>query len=72
MEERSNKITFSLSLPTIGFIVWLVFLILKLTHTVDWNWFWIWFPLWIPYAAGLALFILFLPLFFIMGAKLND
>ena len=50
----SRTATVTLSLPTIGFITFIVFLILKLTNTVDWNWFWIWFPLWIPWAIYLV------------------
>jgi hypothetical protein len=35
----------SISLPTIVFIV---FLILKLTDNIDWSWIWVTSPLWIP------------------------
>ena len=30
------------------FLTTLVFLVLKLTHVIDWNWWWIFAPLWIP------------------------
>lgn len=33
----------------------IVFLTLKLTHTIDWSWWWVTAPLWIPTAALLAL-----------------
>ena len=39
-----------LSLGTIGFITWLVFLILKVTGNWDISWFWVWFPFWLPWA----------------------
>jgi hypothetical protein len=39
----------------IGFVLFIVFLILKLTDTVDWSWGWIFAPLWIPFAFGLLL-----------------
>jgi len=47
--------TASLPLGTIGFITWLVFLILKLCNQgnpdFEWlTWFWVWFPFWIPWA----------------------
>ena len=29
-------------------ILFIVFLILKLTHTIDWSWWWVTAPLWIP------------------------
>lgn len=48
MKESNHRISVSISLESIGFICWLVFLILKLTNVIDWNWFWIWFPLWSP------------------------
>ena len=28
-------------------IIFIVFLILKLTHTIDWSWWWITLPIWI-------------------------
>jgi hypothetical protein len=53
-EERSPaKVTASFQLPlgTIGFITWLVFLIIKLTSNPTWlTWFWVWFPFWLPWA----------------------
>ena len=57
--------TGSLSLETMGFIAFLVFLILKTTGKLDWDWFWIFFPLWAPLAIGfgvilIVVFILFL------------
>lgn len=57
-ENKNVSTTTSLSLGTAGFITFIVFLILKLTHTWDINWFWVWFPLWIPAAVGLLLVII--------------
>lgn len=31
-----------------GVILFLVFLVLKLTGNIDWSWWWITFPLWLP------------------------
>ena len=42
----------------LGGILFIVFLVLKLTHTVDWRWIWVFSPLWIP--VGLVLFIILL------------
>lgn len=47
----------SLSLGTIGFITWIVFLVLKLCNMDNpdfaWlTWFWVWFPFWLPFAIG--------------------
>jgi len=50
----------------IGFILFIVFLILKLTHVIDWSWFWVVFPLWIGPATVLAISLLvFIVVFFI-------
>lgn len=50
----------TMSFPEIGFIVWLVFLIMKCANlnnpNYEWlTWFWVWFPLWIPWAIYLAI-----------------
>lgn len=43
----------------VGFfgLLFLVFLVLKLTHVIDWSWWWITAPLWGGFALG-ALFII--------------
>jgi hypothetical protein len=48
---KSNSGT-GLSLSAVLFIV---FLVLKLTGNIDWSWWWVTSPLWIPFAIGLAL-----------------
>lgn len=40
------------------FLITLVFFILRITKTVDWEWKWIFAPLWIPIVIGFGLFIL--------------
>lgn len=37
-------------------VLFLVFLVLKLTHTIDWSWWWITAPLWMGFAAGFMFF----------------
>lgn len=37
-------------------VLFIVFLVLKLTNTIDWSWWWVTAPLWLP--IGLALIIL--------------
>jgi hypothetical protein len=41
-----------ISLPTILF---LIFLILKLTDNIDWSWWWVTSPLWIAFALVLSI-----------------
>ncbi len=50
-----------ITLSGIGFIVWLVFFILKCCDVLSpsFSWFWVWFPLWIIPAINLALLIVF-------------
>lgn len=36
----------------IGMILFIVFLVLKLTGVIDWSYWWVTSPLWIPLAAA--------------------
>ena len=36
----------------IGMILFIVFLVLKLTNVIDWSWWWVTSPLWIPFVAA--------------------
>ena len=38
---------------SLGTILFVVFLILKLTNNIDWSWWWVTAPLWIPWALVL-------------------
>jgi hypothetical protein len=46
----------------IGMILFLIFMVLKLTNHIDWSWWWITSPLWIP----VSLLILFLVIGYIV------
>lgn len=54
--KHSGTISCGMGLTTMGFITWLVFLILKVTGTWAISWFWVFFPLWLPFAIGAAIF----------------
>jgi uncharacterized integral membrane protein len=41
-----------LNLPSVLFVI---FLVLKLTNTIDWSWWWVTSPLWIPLALAVVL-----------------
>lgn len=63
MESTKRDVTISLN--SIGFITWLVFLVLKLCNTTnpkfEWlTWFWVWFPLWAPVALDIVLLLVVL------------
>ena len=47
-ESRSNGIG-------IGMILFIVFLVLKLTNVIDWSWWWVTSPLWIPFVAAVVI-----------------
>ena len=36
----------------LGTVLFIVFLVLKLTSTINWSWWWVTSPLWIPLALG--------------------
>ncbi|MHA1223509.1 MAG: hypothetical protein ACTSSG_11385 [Candidatus Heimdallarchaeaceae archaeon] len=41
-------------------ILWIIFLILKLTHVIDWKWVWVFSPIWISASVAVGLGLLFL------------
>jgi len=47
-------------------ILFIVFLILKLTGNIDWSWWWVTSPLWIPVALALFVFLIVFLLFMIL------
>ena len=53
--DGNKKISINIS----GFTITLIFLILKLTHVIEWAWIWIFSPIWIPLAIGLAVLLLY-------------
>ena len=47
-ESKSNGIG-------IGMVLFIVFLVLKLTGTINWSWWWVTSPLWIPFVAAVVI-----------------
>lgn len=43
---------------SLGTVLFLVFLVLKLTEVIDWSWWWVTAPLWIPIGLVVALTVL--------------
>ena len=41
----------------IGSVLFIVFLVLKLTNVIDWSWWWVTAPLWIPIGLAVMIFI---------------
>ena len=59
---QSSSASGGIGLTGIGFIVWIVFLTLKLCDVLPagFTWFWVWFPLWIGPAISLSLILIVL------------
>lgn len=54
MAEKSVKLRINY-----GIVLFLIFLVLKLTGYIDWSWWWVTAPLWIPFIFVLILFMIF-------------
>ena len=39
----------------LGIILFLIFMTLKLTGNIDWNWWWVTSPLWIPFVVAMVI-----------------
>ena len=42
----------------LGTVLFIVFLVLKLTNVIDWSWLWVTAPLWIPLLLVIGVFVL--------------
>lgn len=40
---------------SLGMVLFLIFLVLKLTETINWSWWWVTSPLWIPIAVDILI-----------------
>lgn len=49
-----NKTETATTITLDGTLLFIVFLILKLTHVIDWSWWWVTSPLWIPWVIVLG------------------
>ena len=55
-DTKVTRVSGGISLPTVIFIV---FMILKLTNVIDWSWWWVTSPLWISFGLGLVTLLLY-------------
>lgn len=51
----------------LGTVLFIVFLILKLTEVIDWSWWWVTAPLWIPVALVVVFLIISGLIMFLLG-----
>lgn len=52
--NNTSASTGGIGLPGVLFVV---FLVLKLTDVVDWSWWWVTAPLWLPAAIFIPIFL---------------
>lgn len=52
---------------SLGTVLFIVFLVLKLTGTITWSWWWVTAPLWIPVAIVVAFLIISGLIIFLLG-----
>lgn len=55
MESKSSSSSAGISF---GGALFLVFLVLKLTHVIDWSWWWVTAPLWVPVCIAIVACVL--------------
>jgi hypothetical protein len=53
MADNSAKSS-SIGLPG---VLTIVFIVLKLTGSIDWSWWWVVAPLWLPITVGVVIFL---------------
>jgi len=63
LDKTTKTVKFSLGMTPLFFI----FLVLKLTHVIDWSWWWVTSPLWLPTAALLGVVGIFLLIMLFVG-----
>ena len=56
MKSNQNN-TINIELNFTG-LIFIVFLILKLTNTINWSWWWVFSPVWIPIAIVIMIFLI--------------
>jgi hypothetical protein len=60
-KKATLNLSSDLSFPSVLF---LVFLVLKLTNVIDWSWWWVTAPLWIPILVAI---LIMAPILYLIG-----
>ena len=50
-EEKLKRLSSSVVMNNLSPILFLIFLVLKLTKQIDWSWWWVTSPIWISLAS---------------------
>lgn len=57
MNKQKTNIT--IDLGGLSFILFIVFLVLKLTDVITWSWWWVTAPLWISFGLSLVVLLIY-------------
>ena len=70
----NNKTNISIELGGPAFLLFLVFLVLKLCKVITWSWWWVTAPLWIPFGLVIVIILIGLIISGIVALKekIND
>lgn len=69
MSNQNNSTTITVG-PSGSTLLLITFIVLKLTHVINWSWWWVLSPLWIPLALLAVFGVIF---FFIwLGVVVSD
>jgi len=73
LANTTAKITIAIG-PTFLELLTIVFIVLKLTHKIEWSWIWVLAPTWIPIALLAVLFAVCViaPVIIILIKKLKN
>ena len=53
----NNRKNITINTTYLSLIVFVIFVVLKITNIIDWSWLWITSPLWINLGVGLIIYI---------------
>lgn len=56
-EDKSTNVSTNGGIGFLGALT-ILFIALKLTHVIDWNWWWVLSPIWIPIVVVLGIIVI--------------
>ena len=63
----SNKKGITIGVASLSSVLTIIFVCCKLFEVIDWSWWWVFSPLWIELAIGVAVVVIALLFYIIMG-----
>mgnify|MGYP003634488306 CR=1 FL=1 len=58
--------------PGCGTLLFITFLVLKLTEVIDWSWWWVTAPLWVPVCGFICIALFLMAMFAFAGSTAID